>query len=90
MSKLLTPLALSLALAFGGAAYAETAESAGDVYQEAIWDIQAGAQEYDGKAAKSAASDVYEEAIWDIHAAADGPALAGQLADKTLERDNVE
>lgn len=80
MPKLFTPLALTLALAFGGAAYADTTKAAGDVYREAIWDIHAAADADTGKTGETTAADVYREAIWDIHAASGDRALAGHMA----------
>lgn len=78
MSKPIMAMALASALTLVTAICIDSANAqdsaAGDVYQEAIWDIQAGADaypnaaQYAANAEDNADSDVYQEAIWDIQA----------------------
>jgi len=80
MSKSITPIALTLALAFAAGAHADTATSTGDVYRESIWDVQATADAGPADTGKSAAADVYPEAIWEVQAAFDHTQMSDRLA----------
>lgn len=80
MSKHITPLALTLAVAFAAAAHADAAKPQVDLYDEAVWDIHAAAPSPSGNAGTTAAGDIHEEAVWDVQAEFDDPALAKRFA----------
>lgn len=64
MPKPITPIALTLALAVVTGAHAATAASMGDIYAEAIWDIDATATGHTANTSNQGSPDLYREAAW--------------------------
>jgi len=96
MSKPIMAIAMASALTLATSVCVASANAqdsaAGDVYQEALWDIQAGsdaypkAAQYAANAEDNADGDVYREAIWNIQAGAMENLYATRSASLPMEQ----
>lgn len=96
MSKSIMAMALVSALTLVTSVCVDSANAqenaADDVYQEAIWDIQKGSDDYPNAAQYAANTeddaddDVYQEAIWNIQAGPKADRYATRSASLPMER----